>query len=63
MECARLQNWHAYWDKRKKCSSLDLDSGYMGNIYLLYVRLSGQLKKGGRASYIGYTAILISLIK
>ena len=45
----RLQNWHVYWNMRNKLSRLDLDGGYTGNIYLLYVRIFGQLylKNGG----------------
>ena len=39
MECARLKKWNAYMNKRKILSRLDLDGGYTGNIYLMYVRL------------------------
>ena len=63
MECARLKNWHAYMNKRKKFLRLDLDGGYTDNIYILYGILSGQLKKRGGDSHIGDTEILPSLIK
>ena len=43
MEYSRLQNCHDYGNKGEKFSRLDLDSGYVVKIYLLYVRLSGQL--------------------
>ena len=39
MEVSRLQIWHACWNNRKKFSRLDRDHGYMGNIYLLYIRI------------------------
>ena len=39
-------------EKNQKISRLDLGGGYTGNIYPIYFRLSGQLKKWG-ASYWG----------
>ena len=45
MECKRLKNWHVFWNNRKKFSTLDLDGGYIGNRYTLYIFLYVQLKK------------------
>ena len=51
MERARLKNWYFCWNRRNEFSRLELDGGYTGNRYPLWVRLLGKLKKIERASY------------
>ena len=50
MKYERLENWHVFWNSSNKFSKLDMDGGYMGNKYPLYVILNVQLLKKG-ASY------------
>ena len=45
MEYVRLKNWHVFWNKIKKFSRLDINGGYTGNRYPIYVRLSVRQKK------------------
>ena len=53
--------WNAQGLKKLACfSRLNLDSGYTGNIYPLYVSLSGKLKK--MEPHIVDMAILLYLI-
>ena len=50
-----------FWKSRNKMSRLDLVGVQSCTRYPLYVRLSGQLKKGG-GGHIGFMAIFLSLI-
>ena len=41
----KVENWHVLWINRNKLSKLDLEGGYTGNIYPIYVSISGPLIK------------------
>ena len=43
MECAELTRYHGYLNRRNKLSRLDMNYGYMGNRYPIYVSLPDQL--------------------
>ena len=45
MKCAKLSNWHDFWNRRNKSPGSDMDSGYTGNRDILCVRLTIQLKE------------------